>query len=470
MKFQPILTCALLLPTLGSLVPLAIADDFTVEEKPFKIETELKAVFLPTESQAIRIKPEVWTSFPITSLVSQGSVVKKGDTLIGIDTVKLDKHIEKTEKAQKTAALTLAESKHALAQLEITTPRDLESSARAEKETTENLTWYQEIGQPKEIEQHKMAIKKTEQTLSYAKEELKQLLIMYKEDDKIEETEEIILIRTRNGIERGEFELKSLKINVAKALKTNIPRKLLGLQLTAEKAKADNASAKVTLPRTLEKKRLAVALAIRNDAKATEDFAKLKSDRAMMNITAPADGIVYYGSIKDGKWSPEAAAKMLNIGAKLPANTTVMSFIPSDTPLELSAFTEEANLPQLTAKAQGYASTSLNRYQSFAVQLVSIDHYPETNGSFHVTLKPTLSKDHRLVPGMKATATITSHSMENALKVPPAYITRADDGGYTVKVKLADGKSSERKVTVGPASKDWTVITKGLEKGQVIVK
>ena len=71
---------------------------------------------------------------------------------------------------------------------------------------------------------------------------------------------------------------------------------------------------------------------------------------------------------------------------------------------------------------------------------------------------------------MKATAHITSLSMDKALKVPAGFLNHADDGSFTVNVKLADGKTDPRKVTIGPASKDWVVITKGLEKGQVIVK
>jgi len=298
---------------------------------------------------------------------------------------------------------------------------------------------------------------------------------MYNEDSLIEETEEIILLRTRNSVEAVEFALKSARINADNALKTTIPRNLLSHQLSAKNAQIANAAAKEDLPRALELKRLEVAKAILDDEKATENLTKSKAVRAMMSITAPADGIIYYGSIQDGKWSPEAAAKVLKIEAKLPAKTTVMTFIPADTPLTLSAFTEAANLPALNAelkskKASGYAITTLDRYSSFAVQLTGVTTHPGIDGSFHVSLKPTLPKGLPVVPGMKATATIISHSLDSALKVPADYLTRADDGGYTVKVKLADGKTSERKVTVGPASKDWAVITKGLEKGQVIVK
>jgi len=268
MKVHSLLAFTAILPSLLS------ADDFTVEEKPFRIETTLNAVFLPTQSQAIRIKPEAWTDFTITSFVAQGSNVKKGETLIGIDTKKLDRQIEETEQARQSAKLTLAQAQYDLSQLEITTPRSLENAARAEKETSENLKWYTEIGHPLQIAQTKNAVKKAEQGLSYAKEELKQLLKMYNEDDVIEETEEIILTRTRNSAEHTELVLKSMRINADNSLKTNIPRKLLSFQLSAKNAQIANTAAKENLPRALEQQRLAVALAIRNDKKAEEKLAK----------------------------------------------------------------------------------------------------------------------------------------------------------------------------------------------------
>jgi len=466
MNLPSILACALILPSFVS------AEDYTVEEKPFQLKITLNAVFLPTQSTPIRVKPKAWNDFTITTLVNQGAQVKKGDTLIGIDTEKLDKYIEQIEKDQKAAELTLAQTKDDLAQLEITTPIKLEDAARLERETAENLKWYTEIGQPKAIAETKHSVSKLEESLSYAKEELKQLLKMYGEDDKIEETEEIILTRTRNSIANTEFALKNLRINADNTLKTGIPRKLLSHQLAANNAKIANTEAQEKLPRALEQKRLAIAKAIRADQKATEKLAKLKADRTMMNITAPADGLVYYGSIKNGKWSPAAATKVLNIGAKLPANTTVLTFIPANTPLELSAFAPEASLTALHSKvpAKGYATTAFNRFQTFPIAITEVASYPETNGSFRVSLKPTLPKGQKIVPGMKATATVISLNLDKALTVPASYLKTAADGSFTVSLKLADGKTDTRTVTIGASNKGNAIITKGLEKGQVIVK
>ncbi|NWK57523.1 biotin/lipoyl-binding protein [Verrucomicrobiaceae bacterium N1E253] len=462
-----LLTCAILLPALSL---ISRADDFTVEEKTFQIDTELQATFLPSQSLAIRIQPDAWTDFSITSLVMQGSVVKKGDVLIGIDSENLDKHIAKVEKQRKSAELTLAQAKHELAQLEINTPRKLEDAARLEKELAENLKWYTEIGHPKDIADAKYSVKKSEQALSYIKEELKQLLIMYKEDDKIEETEEIILTRTQNAVEASEIALKKAKIDSEKALSTVIPRRLLSSQLALKNAQIANASAKAQLPRELELKRLAVAKAERDDEQAKENLAKLKADRAMMNIVAPADGSIYYGSIEQGHWSPEAAAKILKIGGKLPAKTTVMTFIPADSPLQLSAFAGANQLQALHAKPSGTAISESNRYQTIPVKLSQVASRPQTNGKFLVTLEPSLPDGSLAVPGMKATVKLSSSKIDKALKVPCDYISQEADGSFSVQVKLADGKTASRTVSIGASSSSWAVITKGLEKGQVIVK
>ncbi|MGB1259179.1 MAG: efflux RND transporter periplasmic adaptor subunit [Akkermansiaceae bacterium] len=449
---------------------VALADEHTVEEKPFKAETSLNAIFLPTKSQPISIAPKVWTDFTITSLVSQGAVVKKGDTLIGIDTEAADKYLAATEKARATAELNLAQAKHELAQLEITTPRSLAAYERAEKEAAENLQWYTNIGHAKEIEETKRSVKRAELMLAYQMEELKQLEKMYGEDNKTEETEEIILIRTRNSVDRAKFSLKSAKIEADAALKTYIPRKLKNMQLTAESAKIANAGAKEKLPRDLKLKQIAVAKAAKDDAEAVTKLAKAKADRAMMNITAPENGRVYYGSMENGRWSTATALKVLKVGGKLPAHTTLMTFIPAGATLQLSSFIGENQLAQVSEGDKGFAITHLNRYRQIAATASSVATHPEADGTYRVTLTTTATKNLTIVPGMKATVKITSTDLPKALLVPASYLGTSNDGKHTVKVKQADGKTATRPVEIGAYNADTVVITKGLNKGQVIVK
>ena len=293
---------------------------------------------------------------------------------------------------------------------------------------------------------------------------------MYGEDDKSGVTEEIILKRARHYVDRAEFALKSAKISAQRQLSTTIPRNLKSKQLAAQNARIDNTAAKQKLPHALKIKQQEAEKASKDHQQKTEELSKLKADRAMMDITAPVDGIVYYGEIKEGRWNPAAAAKALKIGSKIPANSCLMNIIPANTSLELYALASEKHLATLNKGSTGYATTELNRFQSFPVTISHIASHPNTDGTFLTSLKATLPENLAVVPGIKASVMIITNKMDQALIIPTDYLTHTDDGGYSVNVKLADGKTAERKVTIGISNNENAIVNKGLEKGQVIVK
>ena len=446
------------------------ADEHTVEAKAFHVETSLKAVFLPSQFETISINPEEWTDFTITSIVEHGTKVKKGSPLIGIDSQDLDEQISSLEKSIASEALKLAKTQQELEQLKITTPRSLAVFERTERETNENLEHYLKTQQALEIATAKRSIVSAEFYLASQQEELEQLLKMYSEDDKTEETEEMILKRARYYVERAQFSVKTARINAELALGTQIPRKLESSKRAAEDARIANAEAKQKLPRDLQIKEKASEKAAKDHQDNREKLAKLKADRSMMTITSPIDGIVYYGEVKKGEWSSAAAVKMLHIGRKLQAHTSLMTIIPIGSSLNLFSMASEDKLSGLGKEASGYATTELNAYQRFPVKVIDVADYPSIKGSFLTTIAPSIPSSISVVPGMKATVKIISQIVDEALQIPVEYLDETNDGGHSVQLKLADGKSSTRKVSVGASNEKWAVITQGLDKGQVIVK
>lgn len=458
----------LLLITLG--VSTVLAEDYTVEPGKFSVETSLDATFLPAESAAIIINPEEWTDFIITSLVEHGSRVKKGSPLIEIDSRALDKKISALDKSVQLGELQLEQKKQDLQELEITTPRSLEAYARSERETAENLAHYLSTHQALEVERAERRVIRAEFSLASQEEELGQLLKMYDEDGKTEETEEIILKRARYYVEYAKFSLESARKEADWELKTEIPRRLEAKKRAAENARIANAEAMQKLPRELKIKQQETAKAIKDHQEEKEKLAKLAGDRAMMDITAPTDGIVYYGEIKDGKWSADAAAKLLQVGGKLRAHTTLMTIIPDNAAVELYALASEDKLSSISSGATGYATTKKSPLKNFPVKVTSVATYPSTKGTFLTKLTPELPADMASAPGTMASVKIITNSMEQALVVPLDYLKREDNGAYTVQVKLADGKTARRGVTVAASNDKSAVITGGIEQGQVIVK
>lgn len=446
------------------------ADTYTVEPKTFKLETTLDAVFLPTEFASIKINPEEWTDFTVSSLVAHGSSVKKGDRLIEIDSQALDKQIASLEKSIELGALNLAKAKQQLEQLKITTPLSLEKFARDEREAAENLEHHISIDQPLRIERIKRKVTSAEFYLASQQEELDQLLKMYNEDDKTEETEEIILKRARYYVDRAKFGLEAARKEAKWELETHIARQLEAKKLAAENARIANTEAKKELPRDVQIKQQETDKAAKDHQDQLDKLAKLKSDRAMMNILAPTDGIVYYGEIKHGIWTASAAEKILLEGGKLRAHTTLMTTIPANAALKLYALAGEDKLAGISKGASGYASIKQHPHKSFPVSISSLANHPSPKGKFLTTINPALPSEMKVVTGTKAKVTIVTHRVEQALVVPLDYLENTDDGGYTVKVKLADGETSQRKVTVSASNEKSALITKGLEKNQVLVK
>ena len=72
------------------------------------------------------------------------------------------------------------------------------------------------------------------------------------------------------------------------------------------------------------------------------------------------------------------------------------------------------------------------------------------------------------VPGQSFQIRVVSHNNEKAITVPTKALAYGPKG-WTVEVKLADGKTEKRPVTRGRSDAENTEIIAGLEAGQVII-
>ena len=85
-------------------------------------------------------------------------------------------------------------------------------------------------------------------------EELIQLRKMYEADDLTEETEEIILQRTQNDVNRMKFSLEGAKIRKDKALKLEIPQSVSEKKDSFEKKILAHKANRIIKPVELKKK------------------------------------------------------------------------------------------------------------------------------------------------------------------------------------------------------------------------
>jgi multidrug resistance efflux pump len=108
----------------------------------------------------------------------------------------------------------------------------------------------------------------------------------------------------------------------------DLPRRREYLENLDRSSELDFERAEAGLPVALEKQRLELEKAQNDQRKAAENLIELKAERDRMPIRSPADGIVYYGKWRQGKWTDaDAAAGRLRPGGQLDARDTIMTVI-----------------------------------------------------------------------------------------------------------------------------------------------
>ncbi len=445
------------------------AAEHTLKAGAFQQVITLDAVALPTQATQISVKPKAWNAFKIEKVLPQGSLVNKGDTLIWIDTEGLDRAIETTQKARVLEKLRLEAAQQELSELVRNTPIEMKVIQRKFDHYAENYEYYKETLRPHEVESANYNVKRAKVGLSYQKEELKQLQMMYNEDGLTEETEEIILQRTKNNVIDGQRHVKNNMRNAKFTIEVELPRKDVDWEKGFKIEKNNLESEKKNLQRNLKIKQLEVAKLVADDTKKQEHLDKLVADRKLMNFASPVDGVVHYGEFDAGEWQTEKAKKVLVKGGDVPSRLIVMSIVPVDADYQFSAFLSEDKKNLFSETQPARLKLKMNPWTSYEAVAQPAPAYPNLKHQWLVnfTAKDIMNKG--VITGTKATVSIVTASAENVISIPSKAVTPKPDGTFTVMLKMAEGDPKETSVTVGRESGDKIEITGGIEAGQVII-
>lgn len=455
-----------LIPAL--LAATAHSGELTLEMKPFFISHSLDATALPDATSPIRLHAEAWENFKIISIAAHGSRVKKGDALVVFETEEIDRKLADMKQAIAAAKLNLAQAELDLATLEKTVPEQLARLKRAAAEAAEELEHFNKTARKSTEESAGFELKRSQQILASYKEELKQLTKMYEADDATEETEEIILQQQLDAVEAAEFALRMEILNQKRTVEVSLPRQLTELTQTRDDTALLSDKGSKDLPRSVELKKLeiiALKTALERDGKSLADLEK---DRALFEIKAPADGLFYHGTIDDGKWTTGDLIKALKPGGAAPVGTTFATFIPSVAKPLIQAFPDQATARVLAVGAVGVAVVPGREDIAIPVSLKSIAAIPVPDLTHPATFTATWPENLSALPGQSLQIRVVSHNNDKAITVPTKALVYGPKG-WTVEVKLADGKTEKRPVTRGRSDAENTEITAGLEAGQVVI-
>ena len=105
-----------------------------------------------------------------------------------------------------------------------------------------------QIDLPYEKKAAAMTLKSYRDSLAYATEELNQLKKMYEADDLTEETEEIILQRTKNQVDRAKFLLEGAIKRDKQFNEVVVPREVISIEDAYDRKKLSMATIRKILP------------------------------------------------------------------------------------------------------------------------------------------------------------------------------------------------------------------------------
>jgi hypothetical protein len=446
----------------------AHSGELTLEMKPFFIAHSLDATALPDVTSPIRLDAETWSAFKIVTIADHGSPVKKGEALLVFETEDIDRKLADTRQAIAAATLNLAQAELDLATLEKTVPEQLARLERNAAVAAEELEHFNKTARKSAEESAGFDLKRREQILASYKEELKQLIKMYEADDLTEETEEIILQNQRDSVEAAEFALRMEILNHKRTIEVNLPRQLTALTQTRDDTALSFDKGAKDLPRSVELKKLEIAALKTGLERDGKTLADLEKDRALFEIKAPEDGLFYHGAIVDGKWTTGELIKTLEPGGAVPVGKTFATFIPSVAKPLIQAFPDQATARVLAVGTVGVAIVPGREDIAIPVSLKSIAATPAPDLTHPATFTATWPENLSAVPGQSLQIRVVSHNNDKAITVPTKALAYGPKG-WTVEVKLADGKTEKRPVTRGRSDAENTEITAGLEAGQVVI-
>lgn len=447
---------------------------FTVKKMPLKIEQKLEGIFVASEMEEVALRPDTWTRYTVVEAVEHGKEVKKGDVLVKFDAEDIEERL-----ADETIDQRLNEL--ALMQAEEEAPRDekllklaYESAKRTYNQLVEDHKYYLETDRPfaERIAQYRYDSSKED--LASQEEELAQLKKMYEADEITEETEAIVLRRQEFEVRTAKLMLELQTASRDYTLNVSLPRNDLFYKMMLEQTKLamDKAQAAMELGTTrskyeLEKKRAARARSLQNNA-------KLLSDRELMELKSPVDGVVYYGRCVGGQWAEIGSmTTKLAPHSTIPPNTVLMTVV-QQRPLHVLTNVGEKEFPQFKDGMPAELELVADSDEELDAKVTRISGVPGGGKKFEMRLD--VKKDELpewLVAGMSCNIKIVTYDKKDALLIPEEMVqTDKDDDQikYVMLVAEDEDEPVRREVKLGKKKDKQVEVISGLKAGDKIVR
>lgn len=444
------------------------------KKKRLRVVLTLDGIFTAKTMTPVALRPKSWTQFEIVEIVAHGTEVHAGQTLVKFDREKFDRELADLELQLHVSELAIRKAEEDLPRLEKSLALAASEAERNDEHAHEDYDHFYKIDRPLLLKAVEYSLKGAQFRLDYAQDELDQLEKMYEADDLTEETEEIILKRSRTEVDFARFGLEQTKQYCNDLLQIDLPRYEITLKESLDKSVLAMNQAKTALALDVNRARYELEQLRQTRAKSLDRHAKLLEDRTLLELKSPADGIVYYGECEDGNWSDLASliAKLKPHGMVSP--DTVVLTIVERRPLEVLSKVSESQRPELAVGASARIVPPVENAAWLSARLERVSAVPVAMGKFAAQFDFTGTElPDWIVAGMSCKVKVTTYDKDDAIVVPKKAVrTDKDDEElkyvWLVESKDAKSKAERRNVKLGKARGEDVEVTSGLSPGDLI--
>lgn len=435
---------------------------YTVKKGSLNLSIDGSGTFQPVEPFEVRIRPDAYKGeLKIAQVAAHGSEVKQGNILIQFDTTDIKRDIEAAENDLTAArsAYAKAEADGRLGEQADALALKMAEDAAANAEA--NLKWWDELTGPQMLRMAELRVKQTKDSVEDQQDELDQLKKMYKSEDLTTDTADIVIKRALRSLDLSKVML-SMQENIEKRTKAlDHPNSRKAADFALQQAKQALAQLQVTQSHTKVLRQTGLTTARLALNAAEKKASELHGDLDKLSVTAPSDGIAFFGSMSGATWAG-GDPKALKVGEKATGGTTLMTlFVPGKVKVTMDL--PEAKLSWAETGMKATVTTPAWPGVSYEGKLAEISPLPKMGDTYGMTIElPAV--DTKIRPGMKAQVKLAPKKADEVLVAPVAAVN-----GGKVRIKGKDGKPQEREVKVGRSDGQQVELLSGVEAGDELI-
>lgn len=384
------------LATIAALMGQFASFNVLAQDSPANPPVKINGVFESAKAVELKVTGEQTKSWVIQKIVPHGTLVKADQTVVSLKTDAIDKQIRDGEIELKLANISMDEANFKHEQFLAAQELDRAGVARTFEKAKLDYAQYLKVDRDYQLKSANFNLKFSEYALENVQEELNQLEKMYRQDELTEESEEIVLKRSRRDVESALFRLEGAREQHRRTVDENLPRneieqaeRIKRAEMAFEAAKLDLKLARVR--RELELKKQQIKLDEQD-----QNLDKLRAERKAMVLKSPVAGYAIHGALSRGA-QPERPAP-LETGKSLTNDQVVLTIVPTK-PLRVRLTISEGELRHVKKGTQVKVFSNVYPNEPMKGEVASVSAVPFSGNKFDcvVKFKPGKLAD-RLIP------------------------------------------------------------------------